>query len=192
MRNEDWVRPLVIGLLGLLLVQCTPRPENAALARLTPVVRTAPRPRVQAPTRRAQAAAATPQAGETAYLPNATLTPGAILDVTKADICVAGYSQKVRNVPETVKTKAYLAYGITTHQPGAYEVDHLISLELGGSNSLKNLWPESYQGVWNAHIKDRLENKLHALVCAGQLDLPTAQHEIATNWIAAYQQYLGQ
>ena len=71
-------------------------------------------------------------------------------------------------------------------------MDHLISLELGGSNSLKNLWPESYQGAWNAHVKDRLENRLHALVCAGQLDLKTAQHAIATNWIAAYQQYLGQ
>ena len=63
--------------------------------------------------------------------------------MTKSDICVPGYSKKVRNVPESVKKQAYAEYGITLHQPKEYEVDHLISLELGGSNSLKNLWPQS-------------------------------------------------
>jgi hypothetical protein len=115
-----------------------------------------------------------------------------VLDVTTADICVSGYSSKVRNVPQSEKNQVYQEYNITSHAPGAYEVDHLISLELGGSNSAKNLWPESYTGDWNAHIKDKLENKLHDLVCSGSLDLPTAQQEIATNWIAAYQKYLGQ
>jgi hypothetical protein len=127
-----------------------------------------------------------------AYLPNASMTPGDILDVTTADICVSGYSSKVRNVPDSVKNQVYQEYGITTHAPGAYEVDHLISLELGGSNSIKNLWPESYSGDWNAHIKDKLENKLHKLVCDGNIDLGTAQQEISTNWIAAYQKYMGQ
>jgi hypothetical protein len=64
-------------------------------------------------------------------------------------------------------------------------------LELGGSNSIKNLWPESYRTVWNARVKDRLENRLHELVCSGQLDLATAQREIATDWIAAYKKYVG-
>ena len=125
-------------------------------------------------------------------MPNAQLTPGDTLDVTKDDICVSGYAGKVRDVPQSEKDQAYAEYGITSHAPAAYEVDHLISLELGGSNSLKNLWPESYSGDWNAHIKDKLENELHKLVCNGSLDLQTAQHEIATNWIAAYQKYLGQ
>ena len=127
-----------------------------------------------------------------AYMPDPSLSPGAVLDVTKDDICVSGYSSKVRDVPQSEKDKVYQEYGITSHAPGAYEVDHLISLELGGSNDITNLWPESYSGNWNAHIKDKLENKLHSLVCAGSLDLTTAQHEIATNWIAAYQIYLGQ
>ncbi|MGC2279702.1 MAG: hypothetical protein WA603_06770, partial [Candidatus Acidiferrales bacterium] len=43
--------------------------------------------------------------------------------------------------------------------------------------------------AWNAHRKDALEEYLHQLVCAGKLDLPTAQHDIATNWIAAYKKY---
>ena len=127
-----------------------------------------------------------------AHLPDPSLTPGDTLDVTKDDICVSGYSSKVRNVPQSVKDQAYAEYGITSHAPGDYEVDHLISLELGGSNSIRNLWPEPYFGDLNAHIKDKLENKMHSLVCSGQLDLGTAQQEIATDWIAAYIKYIGQ
>ena len=119
--------------------------------------------------------------------PDSSLTPGATLPVSTADVCTPGYSRKVRDVPEDVKRQAYAEYGITHHQPGEYEVDHLISLELGGSNSIKNLWPESYKTQpWNAHIKDQLENALHDDVCSGKIDMPTAQHEIATGWISAY------
>jgi hypothetical protein len=49
-----------------------------------------------------------------------------------------------------------------------------------------------YTGPWNAHIKDKLGNKLYDDVCAGQLDLKTAQHDIATDWIAVYKKYVEQ
>jgi hypothetical protein len=66
----------------------------------------------------------------------------------------------------------------------------MILLELGGSNSIKNLWPASHRtSPWNAHVKDRLEGKLYELVCSGQLDLKTAQEAIASNWIEAYQKH---
>ncbi|MGI4790929.1 MAG: hypothetical protein ACRYFS_19030 [Janthinobacterium lividum] len=123
-------------------------------------------------------------------LPDPKMSPGATLPVTKDDLCVPGYTKKVRNVPADVKKQVYAEYGITSHKPGEYEVDHLISLELSGSNSIKNLWPQSYETQpWNAHVKDALENKLHEEVCSGQIDLPTAQHDIATDWIAAYKKY---
>jgi hypothetical protein len=38
-------------------------------------------------------------------------------------------------------------------------------------------------------VKDALEDRLRQMVCGGQLDLTTAQHEIAVNWIAAYKKY---
>ncbi len=107
------------------------------------------------------------------------------------DLCVPGYTKKVRNVPAEMKREVYEEYGITSHGPGDYEVDHLIPLELGGSNSIKNLWPESHRtSPWNAQVKDRLESKLHELVCSGQLDLKTAQQAIASNWIEAYKLYV--
>ncbi len=123
-------------------------------------------------------------------LPDPNLTPGDTLDVTLEDVCTPGYSRKVRHVPIEVKRQVYAEYGIRHHRPGEYEVDHLISLELGGSNSIRNLWPESFETQpWNARVKDALENELHRLVCSRQLDLRTAQQEIATNWIAAYKKY---
>jgi hypothetical protein len=127
----------------------------------------------------------------TPILPDPNLTPGNTFDVSAQDICVPGYTKKVRNVPEAMKREVYQEYGITSHGPGDYEVDHLISLELGGSNSIKNLWPESHRtSPWNAQVKDRLEDKLHKLVCTGQLDLKTAQQAIASNWIEAYKMYV--
>ena len=126
---------------------------------------------------------------ERGSLPNPKLTPGDTLGVTKADICTPGYTKVVRAVPAAVKRQVYAAYGRSRRKGVCCEVDHLISLELGGSNRLRNLWPEPYDIVWNAHVKDRLENRLHQMVCAGQLDLTIAQRAIASDWIAAYKRY---
>ena len=75
--------------------------------------------------------------------------------------------------------------------PYQHEIDHLISLELGGSNAILNLWPEPYAGRWGARTKDVLENRMHSLVCSGQLSLAAAQHQEAANWVAAYRRYVG-
>ncbi len=123
--------------------------------------------------------------------PDPALTPGAVFPVTAAEICRPGYAKSVRHVDGKTKAQVYRAYGIRHHQSGAYEIDHLISLELGGSNDIRNLWPESFDTQpWNAHAKDKLENRLHALVCDGTVSLGEAQAAIASDWIAAYQKYV--
>ena len=122
-------------------------------------------------------------------LPDGACTPGAIISTaTVSQICTSGYASSVRNVPTSEKNQAYAEYGIASHYAGQYEVDHLVSLELGGSNDIANLWPEAASPTPGFHQKDQVENYLHSQVCSGAIDLAKAQLEIATNWLAVYSQ----
>ena len=121
--------------------------------------------------------------------PDPACTPGDIFpDATKDKICVSGYSGTVRNVPTSEKNAVYAEYGITHHDTGQYEVDHFVSLELGGSNDISNLFPEAAAPTPGFHEKDKVENYLHDQVCSGNLSLAEAQREIATNWLDVYNQ----
>jgi hypothetical protein len=121
--------------------------------------------------------------------PDHALTPGATVHVTLKQVCTPGYSKTVRNVPVSEKHAVFARYGITPS--GDYEIDHLISLELGGSNAVENLWPESYlTQPLNARVKDKTENRLHWLVCHAGLPLADAQHAIAGDWPAAYKHFV--
>ncbi len=128
---------------------------------------------------------------EPGSLPDPRFTPGSVLNVTRNDICAPGYTKSVREVSIRIKREVYETYGRHRDKGVCCEVDHLIPLELGGSNREQNLWPEPYNILWNARTKDRLEGRLHRMVCSGSIDLVTAQREIASNWIAAYRKYIG-
>jgi hypothetical protein len=137
-------------------------------------------------------------AGTPPQSPDSKLTPGVVNpEATKEKVCVPNYTagvdehgQKVRNVPDSLKKKAFAEYSIDPSSD-KFEIDHLISLELGGANDIKNLWPQSYTtSPYNAHMKDTLENKLHKMVCTGQITLSKAQKEISSDWISAYNKYV--
>lgn len=129
-------------------------------------------------------------------LPNPKLTPGNARNVDQVTLCTTS-TKLVRNVPETEKKAIYKQYNLTGNHTGyckdtlsvkdeGCEVDHLISLELGGSNDITNLWPQPYFGDWNAHTKDKFENFLHAQVCSNKMSMTQAQKEISSNWITNY------
>lgn len=122
--------------------------------------------------------------------PNRGLTPGATREVTISEVCSFPQEQVVSDVPGSLRQQVLQEYGITDTRPEDYEIDYLIAPRLGGVGDIRNLWPEPYgTRGWNARVKDDLEERLHELVCSGQLDLITAQREIATDWIAAYKKY---
>ncbi len=130
-----------------------------------------------------------------ALLPDAKITPGAIATTKARIICKPGYSTGARHVSSVTKRAVYKAYGVEPRQgicsgPEGCEVDHLVSIELGGSNAMKNLWIQPYEG-FGAHAKDNLENWLHAAVCRGDIDLKDAQAEIRTKWVDSYQKHIG-
>ena len=122
--------------------------------------------------------------------PSRSLTPGtSVPGVSAADVCRPGWSAAHRHVTHDQYIGVYAAYGIAYPElAGAYELDHLIPIELGGSNDSSNLWPQPAAGM-GFHQKDVLENRLHDLVCAGQLDLATAQKAITSGWESAYAKY---
>jgi len=123
--------------------------------------------------------------------PDRACSPGAYYaKLTKRVICSSGFhTGDVRNVSESTKHSVEAEYGMA---PGSYgsslEIDHIVPLELGGSNDIANLYPEKANAQPGYHAKDKLENKLHDLVCASKIDLRAAQRNIASNWQAAHQQ----
>ena len=113
-------------------------------------------------------------------LPDPVCTPGAVdPGVTQANIqetvCKAGYSKSVRppvGVTNRIKQERMHAYGLDGQPMQNYELDHLVSLEIGGTPANPaNLWPEPYAEPNGAHDKDKVENQLHRLVCSGRMPL---------------------
>lgn len=123
--------------------------------------------------------------------PKAGLTPGETRPITLDEICRNPEAEVVAvNIPEETRRRVFSEYGIRGRADN-FEVDYLITPDLGGAESIRNLWPQPYTTRWNAHLKDTLEQRLHQLVCAGKVDLATAQHDIAVDWIGAYKKYVG-
>ncbi|MFL5952835.1 MAG: hypothetical protein ACJ76I_01835 [Gaiellaceae bacterium] len=109
-----------------------------------------------------------------------TMTPGVLNPaVTQATIgvtiCRHGWTKTVRppvSYTNDLKLRQLLRYGLHG-PPAAFQEDHLISLELGGSpTDPRNLWPEPYP---RASAVDQIENDLNHRVCAGSLTLAEAQ-----------------
>lgn len=124
-----------------------------------------------------------------ALLPNPKVTPGAVRTHDAKQICDARFhTGTVRNVSASMKKKVCAEYGVAKCD-GHLEIDHLISLEIGGSNDIRNLWPQPYADP-GAHIKDKLENRLKKLVCSDQMELNEAQVCIAKDWVACYQKVM--
>jgi hypothetical protein len=123
-------------------------------------------------------------------MPNSSLTPGATRPVALADICSRRESDLDPEVSPSMKKVVFQEYGIADAPGKSYQVDYLINPQLGGTDDIHNLWPQPYGAtVWNARAKDALEDRLYHMVCEKQLDLASAQRDIATDWISAYKKY---
>ena len=93
-----------------------------------------------------------------------------------------------RGVKPKTRAKVLADYNIPLSDQYHYELDHLIPLAIGGANTAANLWPQP-QG--EADLKDALESRVQDLVCSGAVPLGQAQFEMANDWVAAYQKYVG-
>jgi hypothetical protein len=122
-------------------------------------------------------------------LPVAYLTPGVTWDLSAGELC-SRVTHEQRSIPEAVRQQVLRDYGMQDVPSAEYELDYLITPELGGAPDARNLWPERYTSrVWNARVKDQLERLLPELVCRHEVALQVAQRDIARDWTAAYMKY---
>ncbi len=128
------------------------------------------------------------RSGDLRLYPDPKLTPGDVFEnVTAEEVCIPGYATRNRKVSQTKKKRIHAAYGVPYPQPrGAYEVDHFIALELGGSNSEKNLWMQPCNPRPGCKEKNRTANWLHREVCKKRITLREAQEAVRSDWYAVY------
>jgi hypothetical protein len=126
-------------------------------------------------------------------LPDLKLTPGKVsAGWTLADTKAAGGTQGHRNVSDSLKKQVWERYGydktIGPYEDHAseYEIDHRCPVCLGGASVVENLWPQPYDGPFNAHMKDKLEVHVRAEVIVGTLTLKQGQDIFFGDWIDAY------
>jgi hypothetical protein len=127
--------------------------------------------------------------------PDRLCSPGAYYSrLTKRVICSSGFrTGTIRNVPQAEKFRVEREYGMpATYYGHTIEIDHIVPLELGGSNAIANLFPEPGSGAANYHVKDALENRAKAEVCDGRLSVRAARRGFARNWEALYRRLFGQ
>lgn len=140
-------------------------------------------------------------AGELRSVPDPAITPGAVnpdvtQDTISTTICVSGWTKTVRppvSYTNALKRAQMTTYGYDGQDLAAFEEDHFIPIEIGGHpTDPRNLWPQPWDGIWGARVKDRLETHLKRLTCAGSLSLTDAQSMIRDDWREAYTRYFGQ
>ncbi len=120
-------------------------------------------------------------------LPDPRCTPGATATDDFEVLCHQPTAARRCNFSKATREAMFHAYGLPYPEPhGAHELDHLIPLELGGANTLDNVWPEAADPDPGFHQKDWLENYLHKQVCAGEMDLAIARWLIRRDWVNAY------
>ncbi len=129
-------------------------------------------------------------------IPDPQCTPGAINPTLTSEVLrnPKFTTRCVRNDTTTEEEKAqtYGWYGIkhpanNSGSTQTCELDHLISLELGGADTLDNIWPQcgpAKVALAKRYFKqkDMVENYLAKQIKEGKMPLAEVQKGIATNW----------
>ncbi len=185
-------------------------PPRPATAPATTTAAAAPAPATPvAPKVKARMAEPTPVAlGHTVLVASRTKSSGCILGPNPDRACSPGayysgliksvlcstrfHTSSIGNVSESEKHQVETEYRMAPKSYGStLEIDHIVSLELGGSNEVANLFPEKANSDPGFHVKDKLENEAHRWVCSGKISLHAAQVAIATNWQSFYKRVFG-
>ena len=129
-------------------------------------------------------------------IPDPGCTPGAVNPTLTLDVLQDPRFRTgcVRDRASTLieKQATYTHYGVLRPRRNSgrdmvCELDHVVSLELGGSDSVDNIWPQCGSASLPLqerafHLKDVVEKYLAAEVQSGGISLDDAQRGIAADW----------
>ena len=117
-----------------------------------------------------------------ALVPNRKLTPGR----------VAKSEKERRGVTLAMEQRVFARYHLPWEWRPRFKIDHLIPLELGGADTIDNLWPQRIEArPYGPERKELLTEVLLEKVRAGRLSLEQAQQEIQRDWIDAFLDHVG-
>jgi hypothetical protein len=117
-----------------------------------------------------------------ALLPNPKLTPGR---VAQTDRDRAG-------VTVEMEQKVFARYRLPWASRAAFKIDNLIPLELGGADTIDNLWPQRLRArPYGPDRKELLTEVLLQRIAKRQITLEEAQEQIRRDWIDAFIDHLG-
>ena len=123
-------------------------------------------------------------------LPDTTKTPG---DTNRAvmlmELCHPEYLRGA-NIPPTVRANVLKNYGLTEANMNSYIMTFSIPVCLGGSATIKNIWPLKIKGEWNYFQKKIIDKKLNHMVCNAEISLQEAREIIKSDWILAYKIFI--
>lgn len=115
-------------------------------------------------------------------VPNPRLTPGRIARTEKDR----------RGVTVKVEQKVFARYHLPWSRRAEFKIDRVIPTELGGADTIDNLWPQSLRArPYGADRKELLVEVLLDKIRTGKMTLAQAQEEISRDWIDAFIDHLG-
>ena len=115
-------------------------------------------------------------------VPNPKLTPGR---VARTDKERAGITLKLEQ-------KVFARYRLPWERRTQFKIDHLIPTELGGADTLDNLWPQSVRAKpYGTDRKELLAEVFVKKIRAGKMTTEQAQEEMRRDWIDAFIDHVG-
>ena len=119
---------------------------------------------------------------EELLVPNPKLTPGRVAQTEK----------ERGGVTVKLEQRVFARYHLPWTRRAEFKIDHLIPPELGGADTLDNLWPQSLRvKPYGADRKELLTEVLLDKVRTGRMTLAQTQEEIRRDWIDAFIDHVG-
>jgi hypothetical protein len=122
--------------------------------------------------------------------PNKELTPGDVTTTDTDTVCTLPAHGISTPIPTAMQTAVFDEYGLSTQgEQQKYVLDYLVPWDLGGATDMANIWPAAIRGT-GFYEKVQTDTILHELVCRRSLSLTQAQHDLETDWYAAWLRYV--